>query len=89
MPDSEIATTLTALDGWTREGDEIVKTYELPSFMDAITFVTRVAELAEGADHHPDIDIRYRKVRIALSTHSDGGITQKDFDLAGAIEAIG
>ena len=89
MPDSEIATTLTALDGWTREGDEIVKTYELPSFMDAITFVTRVAELAEGADHHPDIDIRYRTVRIALSTHSDGGITQKDFDLAGAIEAIG
>ena len=89
LPDSEIATTLTALDGWTREGDEIVKTYELPSFMDAITFVTRVAELAEGADHHPDIDIRYRKVRIALSTHSDGGITQKDFDLAGAIEAIG
>ena len=67
----------------------IVKIYELPTFPDAITFVGRVAELAEAADHHPDIDIRYRKVRIALSTHDAGGITQKDFDLAGDIEAIG
>jgi 4a-hydroxytetrahydrobiopterin dehydratase len=88
LPDFEIATQLTSLDGWTREGDEVVKTYELPSFMDAIAFVARVADLAEAADHHPDIDIRYRKVRIALSTHSEGGITQKDFDLAGAIEVM-
>jgi 4a-hydroxytetrahydrobiopterin dehydratase len=66
MPDSDIATQLTALDGWTRDADEIVKTYDLPSFMDAIAFVERVAELAEAADHHPDIDIRYRKVRVGV-----------------------
>ena len=75
--------------GWSREADEIVKTYELPTFPDAITFVTPGRRARRAADHHPDIDIRYRKVRIALSTHDDGGITQKDFDLAGDIEAIG
>jgi 4a-hydroxytetrahydrobiopterin dehydratase len=89
LPDDQIANQLASLDGWSRDDDMIVKTYELPTFMDAIAFVERVAELAEAADHHPDIDIRYRKVRIALSTHSDGGITQKDFDLAGDIEAVG
>ena len=89
LPDDQIATQLAALDSWSRQGDMIVKTYELPTFPDAITFVTQVADLAEAADHHPDIDIRYRKVRIALSTHDAGGITQKDFDLAGDIEAVG
>ena len=89
LPDDQIATKIAALDGWSREQDMIVKTYERPTFPDAITFVTKIADLAEAADHHHDIDIRYRKVRIALSTHDAGGITQKDFDLAGAIEAIG
>ena len=89
LPDDQIATKIAALDGWSREQDMIVKTYELPTFPDAITFVANVADLAEAADHHPDIDIRYRKVRIALTTHDAGGITQKDFDLAGDIEAIG
>ena len=89
LPDDQIATQLASLDGWTRDNDQIAKTYELPTFLDAIAFVERVADLAEAADHHPDIDIRYRKVRIALSTHDAGGITQKDFDLAGDVEAIG
>ena len=89
LPDDQIATQLASREGWAREGDMIVKTYELPTFMDAIAFVERVADLAEAADHHPDIDIRYRKVRIALSTHDAGGITQKDFDLAGDVEAVG
>ena len=86
LPDPQIEARLGSLDGWSRSGDEIVKTYELPTFMDAIMFVNRVAEAAEAADHHPDIDIRYRKVRVALSTHSEGGITDKDFDLAEQIE---
>jgi 4a-hydroxytetrahydrobiopterin dehydratase len=86
LPDDQVTTGLAALDGWSREGDEIVKTYELPSFPDAIAFVNRVADLAEAADHHPDLDIRYRKVRVALSTHSEGGITDKDLTLAGQIE---
>jgi 4a-hydroxytetrahydrobiopterin dehydratase len=87
LADDRIAERLAALPGWQRAGDEIVKTFELPSFPEAIAFVTRVAERAEAADHHPDLDIRYRKVRVALSTHDAGGITDKDFDLAAEIEA--
>ncbi|HXY95217.1 MAG TPA: 4a-hydroxytetrahydrobiopterin dehydratase [Acidimicrobiia bacterium] len=86
LPDDQISDRLTALPGWEREDDTIVKTYELPSFPDAIDFVNRIAAFAEAADHHPDLDIRYRKVRVALSTHSDGGITDKDFALAAEIE---
>ena len=87
LPDDQIDQRLTQLPGWERAGDEIVKTFELPTFPDAIAFVTRVAERAEAADHHPDLDIRYTKVRVALSTHSEGGITAKDFALAAEIEA--
>lgn len=86
LPDDAVDQRLAALAGWARDGDEIVKTYELPSFPDAISFVTRVADLAQKADHHPDLDIRYRNVRVALSTHSEGGITDKDFALAAEIE---
>ena len=86
LPEDSVEQRLAALDGWSREGDMIVKTYELPSFPDAIAFVTRIADLAERADHHPDLDIRYRKVRVALSTHDQGGITDKDFALAAEIE---
>jgi 4a-hydroxytetrahydrobiopterin dehydratase len=87
LPDDQITERLGALDGWSREGDEIVKTFELPTFPDAIAFVTRVADRAEAANHHPDLDIRYRKVRVALSTHDAGGLTDKDFDLAAEIES--
>jgi 4a-hydroxytetrahydrobiopterin dehydratase len=88
LPDRETQSKLQALDGWAREGDAIVKTYELPTFMDAIAFVNGIAERAESANHHPDLDIRYRKVRVALSTHDQGGITDKDFALASEIEAL-
>jgi 4a-hydroxytetrahydrobiopterin dehydratase len=88
LPDDQITTKLQALSGWAREGDAIVKTYELPTFMDAIAFVNGIAQRAEAADHHPDLDIRYRKVRVALSTHSEGGISDKDFALATEIEAL-
>ncbi len=87
LPDDSIQDRLRTLPDWSRDGDEIVKTFELPSFPDAIAFVTRIADLAEKADHHPDLDIRYRKVRVALSTHDQGGITDKDFALAAEIEA--
>ena len=87
LPDPEITARLAARPGWERAGDTIAKTYELPTFLDAIAFVNRVATRAEAADHHPDLDIRYRKVRVALSTHDAGGITDKDFDLAAEIEA--
>jgi 4a-hydroxytetrahydrobiopterin dehydratase len=86
LSDDEVQDGLTRLPGWAREGDEIVKEYELETFPAAIGFVGRVADLAEAADHHPDIDIRWRKVRLALSTHDSGGLTQKDLDLASEIE---
>ena|SRR2546430_13194876 len=88
LSDNEIRTGLATLPGWERRDDEIEKVFELPSFPDAIAFVTRVGFLAEKADHHPDLDIRWRKVRAALSTHSEGGITAKDLSLAGEIEAV-
>jgi 4a-hydroxytetrahydrobiopterin dehydratase len=89
LADAEITAALGALAGWSREGDEIVKTYECATFADAIAFVVRVGFLAEKADHHPDIDIRWRKVRIALTTHEANGLTNRDLDLATEIEAIG
>ena len=89
LADAEIAKALAALPGWAREGDEIVKTFECGSFPAAISFVVQVGFLAEKADHHPDLDIRWRKVKVALSTHSAGGLTNLDFDLAGEIEALG
>jgi 4a-hydroxytetrahydrobiopterin dehydratase len=88
LSDTEIEQACTRLTGWNRESDMIVKWYELPSFPMAIELVDRIAELAEAANHHPDIDIRYRRVRVALSTHDSGGITQKDVDLAKQIEAV-
>lgn len=90
LSESEITARLEALSGWTRRGDEIVKTYKLPTFPAAIAFVTQVGFLAEAAAHHPDIDIRYNKVTLALTTHDAGGLTAKDFDLAAAAdEAMG
>jgi len=89
LADAEITAALEALDGWTREGDEIVKTFDCGAFADAIAFVVKVAFLAEQADHHPDIDIRWKDVRIALTTHSAKGLTNLDLDLATEIEAIG
>jgi 4a-hydroxytetrahydrobiopterin dehydratase len=87
LSDAQIDAALGGLPGWERDGDEIVKTYERPSFASAIAFVVRVGFLAEQANHHPDLDIRWRKVRVALTTHDAGGLTQHDVDLAIAIEA--
>ena len=87
LDDDRSPTASPPSPGGTRQGDEIVKTFELPSFPEAIAFVTRIADRAEAANHHPDLDIRYRKVRVALSTHDAGGLTDQDFDLAAEIEA--
>ncbi|MCL4292336.1 MAG: 4a-hydroxytetrahydrobiopterin dehydratase [Acidimicrobiia bacterium] len=86
--DSEIRAALAGLPGWERDGDMIRKEYERESFPDAVAFVVRVGFLAEQVDHHPDIDVRWRKVALALSTHSAGGLTVKDFELARRIEAL-
>jgi 4a-hydroxytetrahydrobiopterin dehydratase len=86
LSDDEVRDGLARLPGWTREGDVIVKVYELESFPAVVDFVGRIAELAEAANHHPDLDIRYRKLRVALSTHDAGGLTAADLSLAGEIE---
>ena len=89
LGDEEITTALAALNGWAREGDEIVKTFDCGSFAAAVAFVVRVGFFAEQADHHPDLDVRWKRVRVALKTHDAGGLSRKDFDLAQEIEGIG
>jgi 4a-hydroxytetrahydrobiopterin dehydratase len=82
LADDEITAALGTLDGWSRAGDEIVREFECASFPDAIAFVVMIGFLAEAANHHPDLDVRWRKVRVALTTHDAGGLTQLDVDLA-------
>jgi 4a-hydroxytetrahydrobiopterin dehydratase len=89
LSDAEITAGLSALPDWTREGDEIVKTFDCGTFAAAIAFVVRIGFFAERADHHPDIDVRWKRVRVSLSTHDAGGLTVKDLDLARDIEGIG
>ena len=89
LVDAEILAALDVLPGWARDGDEIVKTFDCGTFANAIAFVVKVGFLAERADHHPDIDIRWKDVRIALTTHDAHGLTNRDFDLASEIEGIG
>jgi 4a-hydroxytetrahydrobiopterin dehydratase len=86
--DEQVAGALTRLTDWQRDGDTIVRTAKLPSFPAAIEAVRAVAEIAEERDHHPDIDIRWRTVTFRCSTHSEGGITGKDVELAGEIDRV-
>ena len=86
LSDVEIQRSLGTLAGWARRGDTLAKTFTFPRFADGIAFVAKVAGMADAMDHHPDIDIRYTKVTFTLSTHSAGGITQLDLDLAAKIE---
>ncbi|MBE2232335.1 MAG: 4a-hydroxytetrahydrobiopterin dehydratase [Anaerolinea sp.] len=84
----EIEQALGALAGWAQTGNEISRSFTLSSFPAALVFASTVGHLAERADHHPDILIQYRKVTLTLSSHSAGGLTEKDFDLAREIDAI-
>lgn len=86
LSEVEIKQKIEDLEGWHTENNEIRKTFKFRNFIESIGFVNKVAILAEKADHHPDITILYSKVDIALSTHSEGGITIKDFNLAKEIE---
>ena len=86
LSDLEIQRALGGLTGWARRGDALVKTYTFDKFGDGISFVGRVARAADEMDHHPDIDIRYTKVTMSLSTHDAGGITQSDLTLAQKID---
>lgn len=85
---AELQTALQTRGAWTREGEMLTRTFQFANFVAAIAFVNRVAEYAEQAAHHPDIDIRYNRVRIALTTHDDGGISEKDVALAAQLDNI-
>jgi 4a-hydroxytetrahydrobiopterin dehydratase len=84
----EVERALGDLAGWRREGDAITRELRAGSFLDGIRLVQQVAEVAEERDHHPDIDIRYTTLRFTLSTHSEGGITGKDLELARQIDGL-
>ncbi|MBD2633845.1 4a-hydroxytetrahydrobiopterin dehydratase [Limnothrix sp. FACHB-881] len=86
---SEIQDRLTALPNWTLEGSTIVCRRRFADFITAIAFVNQLVEPAEAANHHPDLEISYNKVTITLSTHDEGGLTAKDFDLAAKIDQLG
>jgi 4a-hydroxytetrahydrobiopterin dehydratase len=86
---ADLGTALERLPGWTAANNEIGKTFVFGNFVEAIAFVNRVADLAEAAGHHPDLDIRYNRVRIALTTHDEGGVSERDTALAGEIEGAG
>lgn len=88
LDDATIEANLSDLNGWARKGDKIERKFEFDDFLAAIAFINRIAPLAEEADHHPELFNVYNRVEIELTTHDSGGITQKDFDLATAIDAV-
>ncbi len=89
LPQDEIDAALAGdLSDWHQDGDAITREVQAPTFLEGIALVQRVAEAAEALDHHPDIDVRYTTLTFTLSTHSEGGITAKDLDLAATIDRL-
>lgn len=88
MSEPEIQAHLPGAKGWDRVGDMIVRTWQFPSTRRALAFVNDAATLAEKFDHHPDIILSYRSVRVELSTHSDGGLTSRDFEMAAQLNGL-
>jgi 4a-hydroxytetrahydrobiopterin dehydratase len=88
LDDTAVEEGLQHLPGWERRGNEIVKTFQRADFAQAMTFVNEVAAAAEAAGHHPDIDIRWNKVTLTLSSHAEGGLTNRDFQLAARIQEL-
>jgi 4a-hydroxytetrahydrobiopterin dehydratase len=84
----DIKAWLKKLPEWEQDKKHIERLFEFDDFTQAIDFVNSVAEIAEEEDHHPDMDIRYNKVRVALSTHSEGGVTELDFEIAEKIDTL-
>ena len=88
LTEEQIATELTAVPSWTRRGTYIERRWEFEDFPEALAFINKVGNLAEGMDHHPDIYNSWNKVRLRLTTHDRGGLTELDFELAGKIDAL-
>ena len=85
---ADLQLALATLPGWRLEDGQITRTLTFPTFMQAIDFVNAAAALAEKADHHPDIDIRYNRLRVALVTHDAGGITHNDITMAAKLDEL-
>lgn len=88
LSDSEVQARLSEHPGWERRGRAIAKTFERGDFVGSVRFVDSIVQPAEEMNHHPDVEISWDKVTVALSTHSEGGVTAADFDLAARIDAI-
>jgi len=88
LSDSEVEERLAGLSGWERHGAAIAKEFERGDFVGSVEFVERLVEPAEAMNHHPDLEISWSKVTVTLSTHSEGGLTANDFELAARIEAL-
>lgn len=88
LTQAEIESQSSGISGWTVEGSKLQTTRKFKDFIQAIEFVNKLVEPSESAGHHPDIEISYNKVKITLTTHDAGGLTQNDFDLAGVISQI-
>ncbi|QQS40206.1 MAG: 4a-hydroxytetrahydrobiopterin dehydratase [Acidobacteriota bacterium] len=88
LSDDEIRDSLDALDGWKVDGDWLKKRFDFRNFVHSLEFVNKVGEIAEEADHHPDIKFGWGYAEIELTTHDTGGLTKNDFDVAGKIDGI-
>jgi 4a-hydroxytetrahydrobiopterin dehydratase len=88
LDDDQIEARLAELEGWERDGDTIVKEFEREDFVGSVKFVDRLVEPAEDMGHHPDLSISWNKVRVSITTHAAGGLTDNDFELAKRIDAL-
>jgi 4a-hydroxytetrahydrobiopterin dehydratase len=88
LAEAEISEALSALPDWRREGEAMVRTVRCGSFREAIALVNRVADIAEEADHHPDIEVVWRRVTLRLTSKASGGLTERDVAMAGRIDAL-
>jgi 4a-hydroxytetrahydrobiopterin dehydratase len=89
LSDEQIEEQLSGLPGWQRDGEAIRRQFELDDFKGSVDFVNRLTPEAEGMNHHPDLEISWNKVSVTISTHSEGGLTENDFELARKVDAVG
>jgi 4a-hydroxytetrahydrobiopterin dehydratase len=87
LSDQEIEQRLGSLDGWERDGDAIAKTFDRGDFVGSVAFVEKLVEPAEGMNHHPDLEISWSEVRVSITNHAEGGLTENDFELAAKVDA--
>ena len=88
LSDQEVNERLQSAEGWQRDGDVITKTFERGDFVGSVKFVDQVVEPAEAMGHHPDLEISWDKVKVSITNHAEGGLTENDFELAGKIDAL-